>query len=54
MFKDIFNISGSLYTLSGKNFISGKTGWSAEVVSDSNENVISEEHIDNVFEELKN
>ena len=53
MFKDIFNISGSLYTLSGKNFISGKTGWSAEVVSDSNENVISEEHIDNVFEELK-
>ena len=53
MFKDIFNISGSIYTLSGKNFISGKTGWSAEVVSESDENVIHEEHIDNVFEKLK-
>ena len=53
MFKDIFNVSGSLYTLSGKNFISGKTGWSAEVISESDENVIHEEHIDNVFEKLK-
>ena len=53
MFKDIFNVSGSLYTLSGKNFISGKTGWSAEVVSESDENVLHEEHIDNVFEKLK-
>ena len=53
MFKDIFNVSGSLYTLSGKNFISGKTGWSAEVVSESDEDVIHEEHIDNVFEKLK-
>ena len=53
MFKDIFNVSGSIYTLSSKNFISGKTGWSAEVVSDSDENVIHEEHIDNVFEKLK-
>lgn len=25
MFKDIFNVSGSLYTLNGKNFISSKT-----------------------------
>ena len=53
MFKDIFNVSGSLYTLSGKNFISGETGWSAEVISESDENVIHEEHIDNVFEKLK-
>ena len=53
MFKNIFNVSGSLYTLNGKNFISGKTGWSAEVVSESDENVLHEEHIDNVFEKLK-
>lgn len=53
MFKDIFNVSGSLYTLNGKNFISGKTGWSAEVVSEFDEDVIQEEHIDNVFEKLK-
>ncbi len=53
IFKDIFNVSGSLYTLSGKNFISGKTGWSAEVISEFDENVIHEEHIDNVFEKLK-
>ena len=53
MFKDIFNVSGSLYTLSGKNFISGETGWTAEVISESDENVIHEEHIDNVFEKLK-
>lgn len=53
MFKNIFNVSGSLYTLNGKNFISGKTGWSAEVVSESDETVLHEEHIDNVFEKLK-
>lgn len=53
MFKNIFNVSGSLYTLNGKNFISGKTGWSAEVISESDENVLHEEHIDNVFEKLK-
>lgn len=53
MFKDIFNVSGSLYTLNGKNFISGKTGWSAEVVSEYDEDVIHEEFIDNVFEKLK-
>lgn len=53
MFKDIFNVSGSLYTLSGKNFISGKTGWAAEVVSEFDENVIHEEYINNVFEKLK-
>lgn len=53
MFKDIFNVSGSLYTLSGKNFISGKTGWSAELVSEYDEDVVHEEYIDNVFEKLK-
>ena len=53
MFKNIFNVSGSLYTLSGKNFISGKTGWSAEVVSEFDEDVICEEYIDNVFDKLK-
>lgn len=53
MFKDIFNVSGSLYILSGKNFISGKTGWSAEVVSEFDEKVIHEEYINNVFEKLK-
>ena len=53
MFKDIFNISGSIYTLNGKNFISGKTGWPAEVVSEFDEDIIHEENIDNVFEKLK-
>ncbi len=53
MFKDIFNVSGSLYTLIGKNFVSGKTGWSAEVVSEFDEDVVHEEYIDNVFKKLK-
>lgn len=53
MFKEIFNFSGSLYTLNSKNFTSGKTGWSAEVVSEFDEDVIYEEYIDNVFEKLK-
>ena len=52
MFKDIFNVSGSLYTLDGKNFITGATGWSAEVVSESDEKVINEEYIDNVYDKL--
>ena len=53
MFKEIFNVSGSLYTLSGKNFVSGKTNWSGEVISEFDENVLCEEHINNVFEKLK-
>lgn len=52
MFKEIFNISGSLYTLNGKNFESGKTGWSAEVVSEFDEEVILEEYIENVYKKL--
>ena len=52
MFDKIFNLSGSLYTLNGANFQSGKTSWSAEVVSEYTEEVIAEEHIDNVLEKL--
>jgi len=52
MFDDIFNLSGSLYTLSGKNFQKGKTGWSAEVVSEFEEDIIAEEYIENVLEKL--
>ena len=52
MFKDIFNVSGSLYTLNSKNFITGATGWSAEVVSESDEKVINEEYIDNLYDKL--
>lgn len=53
MFKQIFNVSGSLYTLSSKNFEEGKTGWSAEVVSENDEDVLKEEHIKNIFDKLK-
>lgn len=52
MFDKIFNLSGSLYTLKGDNFESGKTGWKAEVVSEFEEEVIYEEHIDNVLQKL--
>ena len=52
MFKNIFDISGSLYTLDARNFISGKTGWSAEVISEHDEEVLKEEKIKNVFEKL--
>lgn len=34
MLDEVFNLSGSLYTLSEEQFESGKTGWSAEVVSE--------------------
>ena len=52
MFKEIFSERGTIYYLSNKNFISGKTGWSAEVVSEYDEPVIKEERIDNVYDEL--
>lgn len=52
MFKNIFNLSGSLYSLSSKNFLSNKTGWSAEVISEYDEDVIEEEHIGNVYDKL--
>lgn len=52
MFKKIFNTDGSIYKLSCKNFLENQTGWSSEVVSNCDEEVISERHIDNVYEEL--
>ena len=52
MFNKIFNISGSIYKLNSKNFKSDMTGWSAEVVSNQDEKVLGEEHINNVMDEL--
>lgn len=52
MFKDIFNVSGSIYTLNNTDFLENMTGWSAEVVSRKEEEVIKEEKITNVYEEL--
>lgn len=52
MFDEIFNQSGSLYTLPGKNFQENKTGWSAEVVSEQEEYVLHEEHVENVLDKL--
>lgn len=52
MFKKIFNCSGYIYKLDATNFKSGQTGWSAEVVSDKDEKVVTSEYIDNVYEEL--
>jgi len=52
MFDEIFNLSGSLYTLKGDNFQSKKTGWRAEVVSEFDEDIIAEEHIDNVLQKI--
>lgn len=51
-FDKIFNTSGSLYTLNGENFNSGKTSWSAEVVSEFDEQVLEEEYINNINEKL--
>ena len=52
MFKDIFNVSGSIYYLNPDDFIDNQTGWSMEVVSDKEVNNIKEEHIDNVYDEI--
>lgn len=52
MFKNIFNCSGYIYKLDASNFKENQTGWSAEVVSDSDEKVISFEYIENVYNEL--
>ena len=49
MFKEIFNVSGSIYKLNSKNFKENMTGWTAEVISEFDENVLSEKHIDNVL-----
>lgn len=52
MFKEIFNCSGYIYKLDASNFKSGQTGWSAEVVSDKDEEVVEVEYIENVYDEL--
>ena len=52
MFKDIFNISGSIYKLNSKNFRENQTDWSMEVVSDKDEEIVEEYFIDNVYNEL--
>lgn len=52
MFKKIFNCSGYIYKLDALNFKENQTGWSAEVVSDTDEKVISFEYIENVYDEL--
>lgn len=52
MFKKIFDCSGYIYKLDVSNFKSGQTGWSAEFVSDKEEEVLECEYIKNVYEEL--
>ncbi len=52
MFKEIFDVSGSIYKLSSKNFLENQTGWSAEVISKCDEKVIQEKYVNNVYDEL--
>ena len=52
MFKKIFNCSGYIYKLDASNFKENETGWSAELVSESDEKVLTSEYIENVYEEL--
>ena len=52
MFKEIFNCSGYIYKLDDSNFKSGQTGWSAEVVSEKDEEVVEALYIENVYDEL--
>ena len=52
MFKKIFNCSGYIYKLDASNFKENQTGWSAEVVSETDEKVISSEYIENIYDEL--
>ncbi len=52
MFKEIFNRGVYIYKLDATNFKSGLTSWSAEVVSDKEEKVISKKYIKNVYNEL--
>lgn len=52
MFKEIFNCSGYIYKLNASNFKSGQTGWSAEVVSDKDEEVVEILYVANVYQEL--
>lgn len=52
MFKEIFNVSGSVYTLKADNFLKNRTGWSAEVISEHDEFVVEEERVNNVYNKL--
>ena len=52
MFKKVFDFSGYIYELDAKNFESGKTGWSAEVVSEKEEKVINSYYVENIYNEL--
>ena len=52
MFKEIFNVSGTIYELDSKNFLKNKTGWSLEVISENEEKVIDKYNIRNVYQEL--
>lgn len=52
MFKKIFNYSGYIYKLDASNFKSGKTGWTAEVISEKDEKVLEIEYIENIYDEL--
>lgn len=52
MFKEIFNVSGTIYKLNSENFLENQTGWSMEVVSNKHEEVVEEYTIDDVYNEL--
>lgn len=52
MFKKIFNYDGYIYKLKSDNFKSRKTSWSAEVVSDREEKVVSSYYVKNIYDEL--
>ena len=52
MFKEIFNYSGYIYKLDASNFKSGQTNWSAELVSDKDEEVLETIYVKNIYEEL--
>lgn len=52
MFKKIFNYDGYIYKLKSDNFKSGKTSWSAEVVSDKEEKIVSSYYVKNIYDEL--
>lgn len=41
-----------IYELNSDNFVSSKTGWIAEVVSEKEECIISSYYIENVYDEL--
>lgn len=52
MFKEIFNCDGYIYKLSAINFKGGCTSWSAEYISEKEEEVLETIYVNNVYEEL--